>query len=258
MEVAHNKLIDLHLHLNHFTDSELSQLGSHPDFPNFLLNSNHSISEYNRSCELKKRFTGIENSIGIHPQIADPDCPEIMELLDFMYGAKEILAIGEIGYDIYPTNPSFEKQQKLFRLQLELAEKRSLPLILHCRQGFEPLADELERYRGKLKFAFHGYSGGFKYLDRFIKLGAFFSFGTAITYPTATRLKRIAAIVPKDKILSESDSPFNLTRKANPEIEKNTPLSVANTVKILADSRGVTYAEQIDQIYQNRIKMFLQ
>ncbi len=247
-------LCDIHVHFIHFTLRELQTLKS--TFPSHIINCVLSDQELDYGLKLIKLYPEISLSAAIHPQIAEINDKKTCYFLENLKTIPRLCAIGEAGFDIYPLNPSFESQKQIFIKELEIARERNLPVILHCRGAFEELLDLIRKYEEDVPFIFHGYSGGFKYLDTLLKRKYYISFGTPITYEQSRNLRRIAALTPLNRIFSETDSPFNLRHRVNPYKEKNSPENVKEVVKTLSECKRIPEEEMINTISENFHKVF--
>ena len=251
-------LIDLHAHMHHFDEAETTEIISHPDCPGIIVNSVHTNEQLNHGLNLqtienfcagnqKNRFLV---SAGVHPQIADYKNKECLDFLESIEdNIKNICAVGEVGYDLYDKNPSLGSQRYIFLKEIELAQKYNLPLIIHCRNAFEILLEDLKQV--DIPVIFHGYSGGFKYLDEIVKKGYYISFGTPLTYEQSNKLRRIAQVVPLNQIFTETDSPFNLTRHSNFEMEKNKPYYLRKIIEVLSEVKNISQDDLFFALKQN-------
>ena len=169
------------------------------------------------------------------------------------------MALGETGYDCYPGNPSLKEQREVLDIQLKMLKNRKLPLIIHCRGAFETLFLHMDSVADKLGYKpdliLHSYSGGFKYLESSIRRGYYISFGGSITFKRSSRLKRIASIVPLNRILCETDSPF-IPPEKDPPAEKSTPEDIQLVFNALAKERKENKDTVKEEIRKNVKHLF--
>jgi len=157
-------------------------------------------------------------SVGIHPQKTDPDnkagVEEQIRLLDQLVANNRelVVAIGECGLDFSPAPPeeedrTKEEQEKLFRGQIEIAQKYNLPLIIHARKAVDEVIKILGEYKN-LSGVFHCWAGGKKRVEKVLELGKNWYFGIDgnITYEVG--LNEVVAKIPNDRLVLETDSPF--------------------------------------------------
>ncbi len=162
------------------------------------------------------RYGKMFAAVGIHPE----DCADLsgsprdhVLQLERIIGdaenrrAKKIVALGEIGFDFHWGEPDREKQAEYFSLQMELAERLSLPVIIHDRDAHGPCFDMVLRYPN-VKGVFHSYSGSAEMARELVRRGWYISFSGVITFKNAQRVREVAASVPEDRLLIETDAPY--------------------------------------------------
>ena len=248
-------MIDFHAHMHLFDYSETKEILSNPNCPDIIVNSVYNNAQLEYGIQLKNQNSDrFLISSGIHPQIADITDENLKFFKKIEENIKQICAIGEVGYDLYETNPPFESQRKIFRKEIEIAENYSLPLIIHCRNAFEQILEDLKKTN--VPVIFHGYSGGFKYLNDILKRNYYISFGTPLTYEQSKNLKRIAEQTLSRQILTETDSPFNLKRHADYQIQKNKPYNLKNIISVLAEIKQISQNEIEAAIFENYREIF--
>jgi TatD DNase family protein len=120
---------------------------------------------------------------------------------------EEIFAIGEIGLDYYRNHTSISKQKEFFKKQLLLAKKYNLPVLLHIRDAFEDAYNILKENE-VTKGLVHCFSSDFETAKKFIDLGFYISFSGVITFPKSDNIKNTATLIPFERILVETDSPY--------------------------------------------------
>ncbi len=173
-------------------------------------------------------------SAGLHPHSAT-DWPNAADRIAEL--ATEAGAIGECGLDFYRDLAPRDHQITAFRAQLDIAETLHKPIIIHCRDAFAAIHDELEsRNLGELA-VLHCWTGGPKWTRRFRELGVVFSFAGPLTYATGDTLRRGAGEAPPERTMVETDSPF-LTPEPR-RAEPNEPANVALTGAALAQVWGM-------------------
>ncbi|WP_191014661.1 TatD family hydrolase [Treponema zioleckii] len=183
--------------------------------------------------------------------------------------SKKVLAIGECGLD-HHWNPSgadgrcaedfdkamFEGERELFEMQLELAKKLDLPVIIHSRDAFEDTLDVLKNM-GYHNGIIHCYSYGKDEARKFLDLGWYIAFGGAVTYAKKTKLdamNELLRFVPDDRILMETDSPYLTPVPFRGQV--NTPVLVEYVYNFVAAARGVTPTNLSETVDKNIKKLF--
>ena len=146
--------------------------------------------------------------LGLHPTSIDGKWEKEMEELD-RWKSRKIYAIGEIGIDCYWSREFLQEQLKAFRLQLEMADRMSLPVIIHSRESTELILNVLKECRHlNLRGVFHAYSGSIETFRELQKLGEWhIGIGGVLTYKKASIAETVKSI-PLERILLETDSPY--------------------------------------------------
>ncbi len=187
---------------------------------------------------------------GVHPQDAAKWSTLASANLDALLAEPEVLACGEIGLDFYhDDNPPVATQQETFSAQMKLAAEHRKPIVIHCRPGtaFGPEADAWDETLGMMEAEWastrlggilHCFSGDTSHAERALALGFLISFAGNVTYPSAGALREVAAAIPADRLLVETDCPFLAPM---PERGKrNEPAGVARTAEVVARLRGIS------------------
>ena len=151
------------------------------------------------------RYPGCLPAWGLHPMYIDVHRPEHLADLRTQVEAQRPVAIGEIGLDLF-VDLDYATQEYFYVEQLKIAQEFDLPVLLHCRRANDPLLKHLRKIRVRGGIA-HAFNGSPQQADEFIKLGFKLGFGGAFTWPRANNLRRLAADLPLDAIVLETDSP---------------------------------------------------
>ena len=172
-------------------------------------------------------------ALGIHPhQAAEPDAERLDELRGLLADERAV-ALGEIGLDFYRDYAPRDRQQRLFEHQLELAAELGKPVVVHTRAAVEQTAAALESFAGIV--VLHCFSEP-DLLPLALERGYYLSFAGNVTYPKAGQLREAARLVPAERLLVETDSPYLAPqpRRGRP----NEPANLVHTVAALAETRG--------------------
>lgn len=155
---------------------------------------------------LCRQVPGCAPAFGIHPMYTDPARPEdLLVLRDFLARA-ETVAVGEIGLDFFIDHYDRARQEYFFIEQLKLAREFDLPVLLHIRRAQDIILKHLRQHPVRGGIA-HAFNGSPQQAAEFIRLGFKLGFGGAMTYPRAIRLRQLAASLPLDSIVLETDAP---------------------------------------------------
>lgn len=206
----------------------------------------------------------IYSTIGIHPHdvidsLTNTSIQEFINQLEQLYlnNKEKIIAVGECGLD-FSTSPQDDTkniQIKLFKAQIDLAKKLNLPLIIHCRDAWDEMLNHLCFTSDVVhNGVFHCYSGDLEITKRVLNTPLFISFAGNITYPKNEGLRESAKIIPLDRILLETDSPFLAPQKYRGKT--NEPSFVTEVAKCLSEIKNISLEELVNQTNQNSMKLF--
>jgi TatD DNase family protein len=202
------------------------------------------------------RFPEVYCSIGTHPHYAHEEADiSLAELVAASRGDK-VVAIGEAGLDYYYDRSPREAQERGFRTHIAAARETGLPLVIHSRDADDDMARILEEETGKGAFAavLHCFTGGPELARRAVALGLFVSFTGILTFKNSEYLRTIAAELPSDRILVETDAPYLAPGKYRGK--RNEPAFVVETAKVLAETRGVSFDAIAEQTTANFYRLF--
>lgn len=176
---------------------------------------------------------------GIHPMYVDRARDDDLVALAGWLRGDDVVAVGEIGLDHFIEPRDEARQLLFFRTQLELAREHDLPVILHVRRAIDPILRELRRCRVVGGIA-HAFNGSEQQAQEFVKLGFVLGFGGAMTWNRAAHLRRLAATLPTEALVLETDAP-----DIPPEWVgrgRNEPGELRRIAEVLAALRGCSVA----------------
>jgi len=234
----------------------------HLDFPDLAAMRENVLARAKASgvgllvtvCTRVKRFTEVVSiaekyeqvycTVGTHPHHAHEELDITAEQLARFAKHKKCVAIGEAGLDYHYDLSPRAAQEQGFRAHIEAARKTGLPLVIHARQADEDVAAILEEEmaRGKFTAVLHCFTGGMDLAQRGLALGLYVSFSGVITFKNSTALREVAASVPMDRLLVETDAPY-LAPEPFRGRKPNEPALVVHTAAALAKVKGVSSAE---------------
>jgi TatD DNase family protein len=208
--------------------------------------------------KLAKEFAGVHAAVGLQPNYLAESKPGDWDRIVAMLDEPGIVAIGETGLDRYWDFTPFEMQQDYFDRHIRLSQDRGLPFIVHMRDCDEDILVMLReaKKRGPLSGVMHSFTGSQAMADECLAMGLYISFAGMVTYKKSNDLRAIAARVPADRILVETDSPY-LSPEPVRKIKRNEPAHVGHTAACLAEVRGVTLEEFAAQTTANAKRLFL-
>lgn len=207
-----------------------------------------------RARELARSHDGIRCSAGIHPHDADIyDEDSFGTIRDEFAEDEQVVAIGETGLDYHYDNAPVADQKASFRAHLELSKEVEKPVVIHSREADRDTLDLLEE-TGVTGGILHCFTGGRPMAERLFELDFYISFSGIVTFGGSDELRSIAANVPEDRILFETDAPF-----LAPEPERgktNEPAYVRHTASALAEVRGVSLGDLAESVWDNAARVF--
>jgi TatD DNase family protein len=205
---------------------------------------------------IAERYDDVFCSIGTHPHHAAEE--STVAAGDLLAAARhpKVVAIGEAGLDYHYDRSPRDAQARSFHLQIAVARETQLPLVIHAREADDDIARILEEESGKGAFPFvlHCFTGGPELARRGIALGGHISFTGILTFKNSAALRAIAASLPADRILVETDAPYLAPGKWRGK--RNEPAYVVETARVLAEARGVTPAAIAETTTDNFFRLF--
>lgn len=241
-------IIDVHAHLDLLPREKLKEIQENKKIKLVITNS-VDLKTCKESLELSKKFPKIKVAAGLYPDIK----LKISDFEPFQKFVKEnkkfLVALGEIGLDLYRTNENFEIQKAVLIKELELAKEMNLPVIIHSRKAEKEVLEILEEFP-KVKVLLHCFSGNFKLVKKGIELGCYFSIPANIV--RSEHFQKMVLEVPKEKILTETDSPYLPPFKD----KKNEPFFISESIKTISEIWDFSEEEVEKQIEENFENLF--
>ncbi|MCA9100771.1 MAG: TatD family hydrolase [Planctomycetales bacterium] len=215
-----------------------------------------------RACvDLASRYEGVYAAVGIQPnytgEVAVDDWDAIVALARAGDAAERgIVAIGETGLDRYWDHAPWDVQQDYFDRHVRLSQETGLPFIVHLRDCEADILAMLRdaRCRGPLVGIMHSYTGTAAGAAESVELGLYVSFAGMVTFKKSDELRRVAATIPDDRILIETDAPYLAPHPRRGR--RNEPALVEHTAECLAELRGMTLEDFAAQTTRNAKRLF--
>tara|TARA_B100000902_G_C27114729_1_gene815481 strand:+ start:130 stop:915 length:786 start_codon:yes stop_codon:yes gene_type:complete len=207
------KLIDSHVNFGHellvnSIDKIVKESLDNDIHRMLCINSN--LYDFNKDLTLVNNYSCIDISLGHHPNLVDIiDLIEIEHLLELhLNQSKKIIAIGETGLDFY-YEANRTKQIDSLKIHFEVASKFKLPVIIHMRDSEEQITPLIKQYRDKVpNILIHCFTGTGEFAKKCIDLDCYFSISGIFTFKKADNLRKTLKILPKNRIIFETDSPY--------------------------------------------------
>ncbi|WP_224547606.1 TatD family hydrolase [Mesorhizobium sp. CA16] len=214
------------------------------------------VKRFQQIIEIAESFNEVYCSVGTHPHNAAEELDVTTDELVRLSGHPKVVAIGEAGLDYYYDKAPRDAQAQGFRTHIAAARRTGLPLVIHARDADDDMAEILEDETGKGAFPFilHCFSSGRRLAEVGVALGGYVSFSGILTFKNSAELRAIAADVPRDRLLVETDAPY--LAPVPHRGKRNEPAYVANTAKVLAETIGVSEAEIADITTGNFFRLF--
>jgi TatD DNase family protein len=205
---------------------------------------------------IAERYENVYCSVGTHPHHADEEDGISPDELIALTQHPKVVALGEAGLDNFYGNGSPDAQERGFRAHIAAARATGLPLVIHTREAdvrcSEILAEEVAK--GPFRAVLHCYTGGRELAMKAIDLGLHISFTGILTFKKSQALRDLAAELPADRIMVETDAPYLAPGKFRGK--RNEPAYVVETAKVLAEARGVSLEELARQTTETFFKLF--
>jgi TatD DNase family protein len=276
-------LIDSHSHVNFntFKDDHDEVIKRALDKNIWLINVGSQYSTSERAVKIAENYpTGVFAAIGLHPihlekgmvneeetQFKTVKEDFILENYRLLARQPKVVAIGETGLDYYRLNITNQsekeikdKQKKVFREHLILANELNLPLILHCRgskdnpkDAYEEMLEILAEQKD-LRGVIHCFGSSLEIAQRFFDLGFYIGFTGIITFEKANKLQEVVKNLPLEKILIETDCPYLAPEPYRGK--RNEPMYVEFVARKIADIKKIEFKEVANITVKNTIKLF--
>ena len=216
------------------------------------------VAELGRAANVSGAWDQVRFSVGVHPHQAGQfasDPTEAGRQARAAIDAQPLSrAVGEIGLDYHYDFSPRDVQQQVFREQIRLAGTLRLPIVIHTREAEEDTFRLLDEENGRdIGGVFHCFTGDREMAKRCLDMGFYLSLAGIVTFPRALELKEVAKMVPLDRLLIETDSPF--LAPVPHRGKRNEPAHVARVAEVIADLRGTTAEGIADATHQNHVRL---
>ena len=214
------------------------------------------VRRLNELLAIAERYDNVYCSVGTHPHHADEEDGISADELAELTRHPKIVALGEAGLDYFYDNGSPQAQARGFRAHIAAARATGLPLVIHTREADEDCGRILEEEAavGPFRAVLHCYTGGRELAMKTIALGLSISFTGILTFKKSEALRALAAELPADRIMVETDAPYLAPGKFRGK--RNEPAFVVEVARVLAEARGVSLDEISRQTTENFFRLF--
>jgi TatD DNase family protein len=252
-------LVDSHCHLD-FPDfaEDLDGIVARADAAGIgrIVTISTRVRRLDGLLAITEKFPNVYCSVGTHPHHANEEDGIAADELIELTRHPKVVALGEAGLDNFYENGSPEAQERGFRAHIAAARATGLPLVIHTREADEACGRVLEdeMAKGAFRAVLHCYTGGRELAMQAIALGLSISFTGILTFKKSLALRDLAAELPADRIMVETDAPYLAPGKFRGK--RNEPSYVVEIAKVLAEARGVSLQEISDQTTANFFRLF--
>jgi TatD DNase family protein len=209
------------------------------------------------AVELAARFAPtVWAAVGLHPNYVSSAGRDDWDAVVRLAGSPRVVALGETGMDRYWDHSPLDLQRDYFRRHLDLSRETGLPFVVHCREAWPDVLDELQRAAatGPLNGVLHSFTGDEAQARACLDLGLYISFAGMVTFKKSGELRDVAALIPEDRLLVETDAPY--LAPAPYRGKRNEPAWTRKTLECLAELRGVDPAHLAAATTVNAQRLF--
>jgi len=223
---------------------------------NFIV-AGYNIEGSKKAVRIAENYEQVYTTAGISPNDVEDikyDVDESISQIEEIAKNKKVVAIGEIGLDYYWNKENKELQKEVFIKQIELANKLDLPIVIHTRDAFVDTIEILKQNNVNKKGIFHCCPLNQELIKEAIKLGYYISLSGVITFKNAKNVEEILSLIPADKLLIETDSPY-----LSPEPfrgTRNNSMNVKYVAEKIANLKNKTTEEIAELTNQNAKRIF--
>ena len=226
-----------------------------------LINAGYSVNSSIKALEIAKKYNWMYTISGVSPNDIENNeielekqLKELEEFINREKASKKILAVGEIGLDYYWNSENKDLQKKAFIEQIKIANKNQLPIVIHTREAVMDTIEILKSYDVDRKGVFHCCPLNRELVKEALKLGFYISFAGPITFKNSKNANEIIEMVPLDRILIETDSPY-LSPEPN-RGKRNDSRNVKFIAERIANVKQLKIEEIAKITYENTSRVF--
>ena len=219
-----------------------------------IINVGYSLESSKEAIKIAEDYEFMYATAGISPNDIDNFKKEELLEIENLAKNKKVVAIGEIGLDYYWNKENKELQRQVFKAQIEIANRLDLPIVIHTRESIYDTLDILKNNECNKKGVFHCCPLNVDLVREGLKLGFYISFAGPITFKNSKNAEEIIKMVPLDKILIETDSPY-----LSPEPlrgRRNDSRNVKYMAQKIADIKGLSLEQVAEATYNNAKRIF--
>lgn len=218
----------------------------------YITEIGYSYDTSKKAVELAKRYETIFAVVGAHPDECNTDID--LSYIKRLAIDEKVVAIGEIGLDYHYDNTNKEKQKKYFIEQIKIANELNLPVVIHSRDADMDMLEILKHNKINAGFIMHCFSSSVEIAKEIIKLDGYISISGTVTFKNAKNVVEVVKIVPKDRLLIETDCPY--LAPVPYRGERNDSSYVIKTAEKIAEIRNETIEEIAETTKKNAMRIY--
>jgi TatD DNase family protein len=249
---------DTHAHLGLVVDDPIEQLiviqEARQVSVSRIVSVCNSLHDFGQVYENMKSASNVYHAVGVSPSEVQNPGKDWLQLIEQSIQYPRVVAIGEIGLDYYRKFGDKKSQIELFITQLDLANKLNLPVIIHNRDAGHDVLDILRDRLPSRGGVLHCYSEDAAYAEKALELNLYFSFAGNLTYKNAKNLHETLSVLPVDRILVESESPFMVPAEFRGK--RNMPKYLPITVRFMAEMIDMEEEALAAHLWENSNRFF--
>jgi len=220
----------------------------------YIINIGSDRESNIKSLKICKDYPEVYTSVGVHPHDAKTLSPELYSEIKNWAKQPKVIAIGEIGLDYHYMNSPKDKQIEAFKAQIAIAKDSGLPVVIHSREAKQDTLKILQEEASGIQGVLHCFSGDMDMADKAMELGFYISIAGPVTFNNAKKLREIAGLIPDERLLIETDSPY--LSPVPMRGKRNEPAFLKFTAKAISEIRGVNISDIARITTLNAMKLF--
>ena len=262
LEDSKMRLFDSHAHDDEKFDQDREEIIQkiHDSGVEKFISAGYSLESSKRAINLANKYEFIYTTVGISPndvkQTIEETIEDIKELEDIITKKEndKIVGIGEIGLDYYWNKENKEIQKQAFIMQIEMANRLSLPITIHTREAVSDTLEILKQHPVQQKGVFHCCPLNRELVKEALKLGFYISFAGPATFKNSKNVQEIVEMVPNDRMLIETDAPYLAPEPVRGT--RNDSRNVRYIAEKIANIKSLSTEEIAEITYQNALRIF--
>jgi TatD DNase family protein len=238
-------LIDSHCHLDYYTlPNEQEEVVARAMAAGVgeMVTIGVTFEQSKQAVQIAEKFENVWACVGVHPNHAADVTPIVEpQALAALAQHRKVIGIGESGLDYFYDHAPKDFQEQNFRANIRAAQLAGLPLCIHARDADDDVARILREEQargGKIAFLLHCFSSSLQLAQAALEMGGYISFSGMVTFPKGQNVRDVAAEIPLERLLVETDSPYLAPVPFRGK--RNEPAFTAHTAKYLAELKGLS------------------